>query len=159
MTLCMHVLAGVPTIYPYSLVELHIWPRSGWVRIWWEGNSYAQQDGWMDYQEILRARRMTMPLFHWRQVKKNIWNVVERRRRNSLGGRGSFPSVILCLASRQNIIVLFVYSTFTVRSQNMIYSGATIDCLTADKTKKALHNEAVILNYIGGEPINHGLSN
>ena len=38
------------------------------------------------------------------------------------------------------------------------FTQATIDCLTKDKTKNALHNEAVILKYIGGDPISHSLS-
>ena len=36
---------------------------------------------------------------------------------------------------------------------------ATIDCVTVNKTKNALRNETVILNYIDGEPISHSLSN
>ena len=36
---------------------------------------------------------------------------------------------------------------------------AIIDCLAINKTKNALHNMTVILNYIGGDPIGHGLSN
>ena len=36
---------------------------------------------------------------------------------------------------------------------------ATIDCLINNKTKNALHVETIILNYIGGDPISHGLSN
>ena len=39
------------------------------------------------------------------------------------------------------------------------FTQATIDCLINNKTMNALHNEAVILNYIGGDPISHGLSN
>ena len=41
----------------------------------------------------------------------------------------------------------------------ILFTQATIDCLINNKTKNALHNEAVILNYIGGDPISHGLSN
>ena len=41
----------------------------------------------------------------------------------------------------------------------MLFTQATIDCLTTNETKNALHNETVILNYIGGDPIGHGLSN
>ena len=37
----------------------------------------------------------------------------------------------------------------------MLFTQATIDGLTTNKTKKALHNEAVILNYIDGDSINH----
>ena len=51
--------------------------------------------------------------------------------------------------------VQHLYSTFP----KYYFTPATIDCLTANKTKNALHNEAVILNYIGGDPISHGLSN
>ena len=39
------------------------------------------------------------------------------------------------------------------------FTQATIDCLTTNKTMNALHNETVILNYIGGDPISHGLRN
>ena len=35
----------------------------------------------------------------------------------------------------------------------------TIECLITNKTKKALHNETIILNSIGVDPINHSLSN
>ena len=56
----------------------------------------------------------------------------------------------------QNFIALFVHSTFTVHCQNTIHSGY---CLTANKAKNALHNEKVILNYIGGDPMNLSLSN
>ena len=41
----------------------------------------------------------------------------------------------------------------------MLFTQAMIHCLTTDETKNALHNEMVILNYIGGNPISHGLSN
>ena len=42
----------------------------------------------------------------------------------------------------------------------MLITQATIDCLINNKTKNALQNEALlILNYIGGEPIRHSLSN
>ena len=36
---------------------------------------------------------------------------------------------------------------------------ATIDYLTNNETKNVLHNDSVILNSIGGDPISHGLSN
>ena len=36
---------------------------------------------------------------------------------------------------------------------------ATIDGLTNNKTKNALHKEPVILNHFGGDPISHSLSN
>ena len=39
------------------------------------------------------------------------------------------------------------------------FTQATIDCLINNKTENALHNDTVILNYIGGDPIIHGLSN
>ena len=39
------------------------------------------------------------------------------------------------------------------------FTPATIDCLINNKTKNALNNMTVILNYIGGDPISHGLSN
>ena len=41
----------------------------------------------------------------------------------------------------------------------VIFTQATTDCLTTNKTKNALHNETVILNYIGGDPISRSLSN
>ena len=41
----------------------------------------------------------------------------------------------------------------------ILFTQATIDCLIYNKTKNALHNETVILNYIGGDPISQGLSN
>ena len=55
-------------------------------------------------------------------------------------------------------MALFVHSIFIVRYQNTIYSEATIDCLINNKTKNALHNETVFLNYICGHLISHGLS-
>ena len=61
--------------------------------------------------------------------------------------------------SRQNFIAVFVHSTFTVRSQNDIYSVYNWLSHHLQKTKNVLHNEAVILNDIGGDPISHGLSN
>ena len=39
------------------------------------------------------------------------------------------------------------------------FTQATIDCLTTNKTKNPLHKEAVILNYIGSDPISYSLSN
>ena len=39
------------------------------------------------------------------------------------------------------------------------FTQATIDCLTTNDTKNALHKETVILNYIGGDPISYNLSN
>ena len=41
----------------------------------------------------------------------------------------------------------------------LLFTQATTDCLIADKTKNAFHNEPVILNNICGDPISHGLSN
>ena len=41
----------------------------------------------------------------------------------------------------------------------ILFTQATIDCLTNDKTKNALYYKAVILNYICGDPISYGLSN
>ena len=41
----------------------------------------------------------------------------------------------------------------------MLFTQATIDYLATNETKNALYNEAVILNYIGGDPFSHGLSN
>ena len=41
----------------------------------------------------------------------------------------------------------------------MLFAQASIDCLINNKTKNALNSEAVILNYIGGDPISHRLSN
>ena len=41
----------------------------------------------------------------------------------------------------------------------LLFTQAAIDCLINNKTKNALHDEAVILNYIGSDPISHGLSN
>ena len=38
----------------------------------------------------------------------------------------------------------------------MLFTQATIDW---NETKNALHKETVILNYIGGDPIGHDLSN
>ena len=40
----------------------------------------------------------------------------------------------------------------------ILFTQATIDCLINNKTENALHKETVILNYIGGDPISHGLS-
>ena len=41
----------------------------------------------------------------------------------------------------------------------MQFTQATVDCLTTNKTKNALHNETIILSYIGGDPFSHGLRN
>ena len=41
----------------------------------------------------------------------------------------------------------------------ILFTQATIDCLANNKTKNALHNEAVILYYIGGDPISHSQRN
>ena len=41
----------------------------------------------------------------------------------------------------------------------MLLTQVTIECFINNKTKNALHNDAVILNYIGRDPISHGLSN
>ena len=40
----------------------------------------------------------------------------------------------------------------------LLFTQAIIDCLTINKTENALHNEPVILNHIGGDPITHSLS-
>ena len=61
--------------------------------------------------------------------------------------------------SRQNFIVLFVHSTFTVYVPKTQFTQATIDYLATNETKNALHNEAVIYTYIGGASISHVLSN
>ena len=37
----------------------------------------------------------------------------------------------------------------------MLLTQATTDYLTSNENKNALHNETVILNYIGGDPIGH----
>ena len=58
------------------------------------------------------------------------------------------------LTARQNFLALFVHST------KILFTQATIDCLfNKQKTENALYNEAVILNYIDGDPISRGLSN
>ena len=41
----------------------------------------------------------------------------------------------------------------------MQFIPATIDYLATNETKNALHKDTVILNYIAGDPISHGLSN
>ena len=41
----------------------------------------------------------------------------------------------------------------------ILFTQTTINCLTTNKTKNYLHNETVILNYNGGDPISHSLSN
>ena len=41
----------------------------------------------------------------------------------------------------------------------ILFTQTTINGLTNNKTKNALHNETVILNYIGGDPNNHNLRN
>ena len=59
---------------------------------------------------------------------------------------------------RPNFVALFAHSTFTDVAK-MLFTQATLDFLINNKTKNALHNEVVISNYIGGDPISHGLSN
>ena len=39
------------------------------------------------------------------------------------------------------------------------FTPDTSDCLTTNKTKNVLLNETVILGYIDGDPISHGLHN
>ena len=41
----------------------------------------------------------------------------------------------------------------------ILFTKATLDCLTNNKTENARHNETVILNNIDGDPISHSLSN
>ena len=53
----------------------------------------------------------------------------------------------------------FVHNTFTIHSQNTIFTQVTIDGLTKNKTKNPLPNDMVILNWIGGDTISHNLSN
>ena len=50
-------------------------------------------------------------------------------------------------SSRQNFIALFVHSTFTVRSQNMICLDYNWLSHHQQNTKNDFQNEAVILNY------------
>ena len=69
-----------------------------------------------------------------------------------------FKATAWSKSPRQNFIAYFVHSTFTVRSK-IWFTPATIDRLTNGKTKNALHKETVILNYIGCDPISHGLRN
>ena len=57
------------------------------------------------------------------------------------------------------ILSLFLFTTPLQYVPKILFTPATIDCLTANKTKNALHKETVILSYIGVDPINHGLSN
>ena len=57
-------------------------------------------------------------------------------------------------------ILSFILSTAPLQYVPKIqFTPATIDRLTNDKTKNTFHNETVILNYIGGDPISHSLSN
>ena len=58
-----------------------------------------------------------------------------------------------------NILSPFLSTAPLQHVPKIQFTPATIDCHTTDKTKNALHKETVILNYIGGEPISHGLSN
>ena len=39
------------------------------------------------------------------------------------------------------------------------FTQVTIDCLITKKTRNAFHNETVILNHIGADPISYSLSN
>ena len=41
----------------------------------------------------------------------------------------------------------------------ILFTQTTIDFIPMNKTKNALHSETAILNYIGGDPISHSLSN
>ena len=41
----------------------------------------------------------------------------------------------------------------------IVFTQATIGCLINNKTENALHSETIILNYICGDLISHGLSN
>ena len=56
--------------------------------------------------------------------------------------------------SRQNFIA-FLPAAPLQYVPKMWITPATIDCLTTNQTNNALHNETVILNYIGGDPISH----
>ena len=41
----------------------------------------------------------------------------------------------------------------------ILFTQTTIDFIPMNKTKNARHSETAILNYIGGDPISHSLSN
>ena len=58
--------------------------------------------------------------------------------------------------TRQTSIALFVHSAAPLKYvPKILFTQATIVCLTNDKAKNALHNETVILNDISGGPISH----
>ena len=57
-------------------------------------------------------------------------------------------------------ILSFILSTAPLQYVPKIqFTPATIDRLTNDKTKNALHKETVILNYIAYDPISNDLRN
>ena len=57
------------------------------------------------------------------------------------------------------ILSLFLPAAPLQHVPKMLFTQATIDYLATNEIKNALHNETVILNYVGGDPISHGLSN
>ena len=57
------------------------------------------------------------------------------------------------------IVLLFSCTALLKYVPKVLFTQATIDYLSTNKTKNALHNETVILNYIGDDPISRSLSN
>ena len=60
---------------------------------------------------------------------------------------------------RQNVIALLCTapSQYVHKAVHSTFTQPTIDCLTTNNNRNGLHNEMVILNYIGDELINHSL--
>ena len=56
------------------------------------------------------------------------------------------------------LLLLFLSTAHLQYVLKILFTQATIDSLTTTKTKNALHNETVILNYIGGDQISHSVS-
>ena len=67
--------------------------------------------------------------------------------------------VYVCLEVPAKILSPFPCTAPLQYVPKILFTQATTDRLTTNKTKNALHNETVILNYIDGEPISHSLSN
>ena len=53
----------------------------------------------------------------------------------------------------------FLYTALLQYVPKILFTQVTFDCLPTKKTENVHDDKTVILNYIGGGPISHSLSN
>ena len=123
-----------------------------WKILIWINSDVA---GWTGSRLGFFPPNITLPNNHYETAleKGDGPKMLQRQRRQS------HKTTILLRAAPAQILSPFLPTAPLRYVPKIRFTQATIDCLTKNKTKNALHNETVILNYIGEDPISHSLIN